>query len=143
MPSISAIIQKLSSPCKANLAERTAIQTVLEEMRIDKRIKNSRPGLTRSGSGVSVCASPVADAEGAMEADQSLVHVDLMDSIDSISAQLVLIMERQWKARLIRKKNFKVLFCIKGSVCVPGGGGHIKDMLCFFLSRWLLLVSLG
>jgi hypothetical protein len=140
MPSISAIIQKLSSPCKANLAERTAIQTVLEEMRIDKRIKNSRPGLTRSGSGVSVCASPVADAEGAMEADQSLVHVDLMDSI---SAQLVLIMERQWKARLIRKKNFKVLFCIKGSVCVPGGGGHTKDMLCFFLSRWLLLVSLG
>ena len=140
MPSISAILQKLSSPCKANLGERNAIKTVLEEMKTDKRVKNSRPAFTRSGSSDSVSASPVADAEGAMEADQSLVHVD---SMASILAQLVLTMERQWKARLIRKKNFKVLFCIKGSVCVPGGGGHTKDMLCFFLSRWLLLVSLG
>ena len=120
MPSISAIIQKLSSPCKANRSERVAIKTVLEKMNIDKKVTNSRPAFTRSGSGGSVSASPVADAGGAMEADQSLVHVD---SMASILAQLVLTMERQWKARLIRKKNFKVLLCIKGSVCVPGGGG--------------------
>ena len=80
MPSISAIIQKLSSPCKANLVERNAIKTVLEEMKTDKRVKNSRPAFTRSGSSDSVSASPVADAEGAMEAAQSLVHVETMES---------------------------------------------------------------
>ncbi len=48
-------------------------------MDVDKRSKHGRPSITRSGSRDSI-ASPVADAEGAMEAAQSLVHVETMES---------------------------------------------------------------
>jgi len=72
----SLLLQKRSSPCKAGSAEKASILQVLDEMQVDRRARNSRPAITRSRSSGSVSASPVADAEGAMEAAQSLEIVD-------------------------------------------------------------------